>query len=301
MSGTDIRMLETKLLDPNPDQHRKNFDEEALAELADSIRARGLLQNLVVRKLPKRKGRFGIIAGERRFRAAKLAGLDRLPCRVIVANDAEAFRMSLVENVQRVDVTALEEADGYAVLRDKFGMAPEAIAEAVGKPPQRIYQRLLLARLSKGVRALVGAGRLSPQAGFFIARLESQEQQMRLALAAVRRELPDRDVNRMVNVLRDGNPAEPVQIPMVEVATLTQAELAQRSRFQRALGKITAVLWASWDERLQETNRKVLRSAVEIDLQNVQNLRQSGGLTRHRTATPEPRGEPGGIERGGLN
>ena len=262
-----------KLL-PNPDQHRRHFDQAALEELAASLRARGVLQNLVVRRHPKRRGMFEIIAGERRFRAARIAGLQRVPCRIIRADDAEAYRLSLVENVQRAEVSALEEADGYTKLRDAFGMTAAAIAEAVGKSDQYVNHKLLLATVSKGVRRLIEAGLLSPLHAYFIARLPEAEDQTRLATIAVQRQLTQLELNRMVNLVLDGTrPGEP-QGPMFDVPALNPEEQARRTRFQETLERVTKLLWSSWDQKLQKINEKVVRSAVETDLQRVRNLRQ---------------------------
>jgi len=275
MTAAGIRQVRIGLIDANPEQHRKHFDPESLRELGASIKRRGVLQNLVVRKHPKNRGRFEIIAGERRFRAAKLVGMKTLPCRVIAASDAEAFRLSLVENVQRADISALEEADGYATLREKFNMSAGAIAAAVGKSEQYVNHKLQLTRLGPTVRRLIASGTLSALHGYFIARLECQEQQARVATVAAQRELSQHEVNRMVNVLlAGGEPAAPRQDSMFDVDALTPKEQERRNEFQRTLERVTSMLWASWDESLQQINEKVLRGAVEDDLGKVRNLRK---------------------------
>src|SRR5471030_1175543 len=123
----DIRRLPVDLLDPNPFQPRMDFDEESLRDLADSIRARGILQPILVRPHPGVAGRYQIIAGERRWRAAGMSGLHEIPVVCRELNDVESAISALIENLQRENLNAIEEAEGYHRLIQDFGLTHEAL------------------------------------------------------------------------------------------------------------------------------------------------------------------------------
>ena len=166
-------------IDVNADQPRRIFDPEALAELADSISRDGLLQPVLVRRTPA--GRYEIIAGERRFRAAKLAGLDELPVNVIEADDAKAARFALVENIQREDLNPLEEAAAFQSLADRYDYTQEQIAEQVGKSRSAVANALRLLNLSAPVAALVENGELSAGHARALLAIEDAQLQERAA------------------------------------------------------------------------------------------------------------------------
>lgn len=140
-------------------QPRKQFDPEALADLADSIRRHGIIQPLTVRKLSS--GYYQIIAGERRWRAARMAGLTQVPAVVIEADDRKAMELAMIENLQREDLNPMEEAEGYKVLMDQYGMTQEEAAQAVGKSRSAVANAVRLLGLSNSVRKLVEEGALS--------------------------------------------------------------------------------------------------------------------------------------------
>lgn len=140
-------------------QPRKQFDPEALADLADSIRRHGIIQPLTVRKLSS--GYYQIIAGERRWRAARMAGLTQVPAVVIEADDRKAMELAMIENLQREDLNPMEEAEGYKVLMDQYGMTQEEAAQAVGKSRSAVANAVRLLGLSDSVRKLVEEGALS--------------------------------------------------------------------------------------------------------------------------------------------
>ncbi len=143
----------------NPRQPRRHFDNEALAELTESIRARGVLQPILIR--PIGAGRYEIVAGERRWRASQAAGRHEIPALVRELDDTQAFEIALVENIQRADLDAIEEADGYRRLIDEFGHSQEALARLVGKSRSHVANLLRLLDLPQSVRDHVAAGRLS--------------------------------------------------------------------------------------------------------------------------------------------
>jgi len=159
--GGGVQALLIDTLEPGPFQPRMNMAPEAMAELVESIRARGILQPLLARRHPKAQGRFQIIAGERRWRAAQQAGLHEVPVLVRDLNDSDAMAAALVENLQRQDLNAIEEAEGYKRLLEEFGLTQEQLGTAVGKSRSHVANAVRLLNLPESVRAEVQAGRLS--------------------------------------------------------------------------------------------------------------------------------------------
>ena len=140
-------------------QPRKQFDPDALADLADSIREHGIIQPLTVLKL--QSGYYQIIAGERRWRAARMAGLDQVPAIVIEADDRKAMELAMIENLQREDLNPIEEAEGYRQLMEQYNLTQEETAQRVGKSRSVVANALRLLNLCPPVRAMVEDGRLS--------------------------------------------------------------------------------------------------------------------------------------------
>ena len=140
-------------------QPRKQFDPDALADLADSIREHGIIQPLTVRKL--QSGYSQIIAGERRWRAARMAGLDQVPAIVIEADDRKAMELAMIENLQREDLNPMEEAEGYRQLMEQYNLTQEETAQRVGKSRSAVANALRLLNLCPSVRAMVEDGRLT--------------------------------------------------------------------------------------------------------------------------------------------
>ena len=140
-------------------QPRKQFDPDALADLADSIREHGIIQPLTVRKL--QSGYYQIIAGERRWRAARMVGLDQVPAIVIEADDRKAMELAMIENLQREDLNPMEEAEGYRQLMEQYNLTQEETAQRVGKSRSAVANALRLLNLCPSVRAMVEDGRLT--------------------------------------------------------------------------------------------------------------------------------------------
>ncbi len=140
-------------------QPRKQFDPDSLADLADSIRQHGILQPLMVRKL--QSGYYQIIAGERRWRAARMAGLTEVPAVVVEADDRKAMELAMIENLQREDLNPMEEAEGYRTLVEQYGLTQEQAAQQVGKSRSAVANALRLLNLTPAVRTLVEDGKLS--------------------------------------------------------------------------------------------------------------------------------------------
>lgn len=154
-----LREVEVGLIEPNPNQPRVYFDEESLAELSDSIREIGVLQPILLRKAEH--GRFQLIAGERRWRAARRAGLMTVPAIVRVTDDMASVEQALVENLHRQDLTALEEAAAYQQLIEEFGLTHDQVATRVGKSRSAVTNTLRLMQLPLTIQHFVADGRLS--------------------------------------------------------------------------------------------------------------------------------------------
>lgn len=205
-AATTLRISE---VEPRADQPRKQFDREALQALADSIAAYGVLQPIIVRPNPNFEGSFEIVAGERRWRAAKMAGLTEIPAVVLDGDDMKIAQVALIENVQREDLNVVEEALGYQTLMDKFDMTQEEVAKQVGKSRPAITNLLRLLDLPEEVLALLRSGELSAGHARALLGLRDPELIPLFANRAVAKGLSVRDVETMV---RRQN-AEPAETP----------------------------------------------------------------------------------------
>ena len=178
-SGSGAVMLRISELEPNREQPRKDFDEKAMAELADSISQHGVLQPLLVR--PIFGGGYQIVAGERRWRAARMAGLSEVPAMVREMNDGEVMELALIENLQREDLTPLEEARGYQTLLEKYELTQEEVAKTVGKSRPAVTNAMRLLGLPQEIQDMVERGELS--AGHGRALLVFADEEMMVAVA----------------------------------------------------------------------------------------------------------------------
>lgn len=181
----------------NPSQPRRHFDEEKLAELADSIKTRGVLQAILVRPDPKGGPSFQVIAGERRFRAAKLAGLETIPAVVRDVDELELLEVGIIENVQRADLNPVEEAEAYGALMKRFGRTQENLASSVGKSRAHIANTLRLLKLSETARDHLRNGRIS--SGHARAALGGEDPDFLIAQAVVKK-LSVRDVEALARL-----------------------------------------------------------------------------------------------------
>jgi ParB family chromosome partitioning protein len=189
----------TSVLDPNPFQPRSTFDPARLDELAASIRESGIVQPILVRR---RGERYQIIAGERRFRAAELAGLATVPVAVREVDDEHLLELALVENIQREELNPVEEAQAYHRLQDEFRLTQEEIARRVGRDRTTIANTLRLLRLPRELREMVAGGRLDAGHGRALLALDQAEDQLALGREAARRGLSVREVERRVAQMR---------------------------------------------------------------------------------------------------
>jgi len=188
------RRVPTEFLRPNPRNPRRTFNETELEDLANSVREKGIIQPILVRNIPGMDDVFEIIAGERRWRAAQRASLHEVPVILIEAGDKEALEIAIIENVQRADLNALEEALGYEQLIADYGYSQNDLARIIGKSRSHIANTLRLSRLPDSVKTLLASGELS--AGHARALLSVQDPEA-LARRVVERGMTVRDVEKM--------------------------------------------------------------------------------------------------------
>ena len=194
-SGEKVRQISLASIVPSPLQPRREFQREALEELVDSIRQRGIIQPLIVRPV---NGRFELIAGERRWRAAKEVGLTEAPAIVREATDLEVLELSLIENLQRADLNPIEEAQAYARLAGEFGMRQEDIAQKVGKSRASVANAMRLLDLDSQVQTWVIQDLLSVGHAKVLLGLKVHEEQRLLAEKVLRQSSTVRTTERMV-------------------------------------------------------------------------------------------------------
>ncbi len=195
VGGLRFEEVPVSAIRPNTHQPRRNFSEESIKELAASIREVGILQPLVIRST---ESGFELIAGERRLRAAKEAGLDRVPVLIRQAAESESMEMALVENLQREDLNPLETAAAYQALMDSFGLTKDQLAHRLGKSRAAITNTLRLARLPEPIRDMVLEEKLSEGHARALLRLEAEEHMLRVAQKVRAEELSVRKTEELV-------------------------------------------------------------------------------------------------------
>ena len=234
---------------PNPDQPRKRFDDAGLHDLAASIKASGLLQPITVR--PDDAGRFMIVAGERRWRAHQLAGLPTIEANLVAVSDDELAIAAIVENLQRQDITPLEEAFAFQRMIDQ-GYSVEALALRLGlKQPHRISDRLQLLRLAPDYLDLFRKGHLTPSQAFELSRLDPAGQVALFAMLQAGR----CDTYARLRAAADGILAAAAQIALFDLPPPTEEEVATLSKFERMVEKLTAIC----NDGIKENEVVVLR------------------------------------------
>ena len=202
ISATSAVKLKINEIEPNRDQPRKEFDETALSELADSIAQHGIIQPLLVR--PLSDGAYQLVAGERRWRAARLAGLSEVPVVIRELSDSEAMEIALIENLQREDLNPIEEAQGLKLLIDTYGLTQEECADRVGKSRPAIANSLRLLGLSEYILDLVKDGTISSGHARALLPLGDEQKMHDLAQEIISKELSVRETERAVKLLLKG-------------------------------------------------------------------------------------------------
>ncbi len=215
--GSGYQMLPLHKVEPNPDQPRHDFPEDELQALADSITVHGIIQPLTVRLMPS--GYYQIIAGERRWRAARLAGLSEVPAVIIEADDKTATELALIENLQRQDLNPVEEALGYRRLMDEYGLTQEETAEQVGKSRPTVANALRLLSLCPSVLEQVKKGELTAGHARAVLTLKSEKKQQEAAQKIIALGLSVRQAELLCkNMSREPAPEKKVTLAVDYVA-----------------------------------------------------------------------------------
>lgn len=196
IASTSAVKLKIMDIEPNRDQPRKIFDEDALAELADSIAKHGVIQPLLVRPMPD--GSYQLVAGERRWRASRMAGLTEVPVVIKELSDDEAMALALIENLQREDLNAIEEAQGIKALMDTLSLTQDEAAERVGKSRPAVANALRLLKLPDSVIALVSDDKLSPGHARALLGFKDEQDIIETADLIIEKGLTVRDVEKLV-------------------------------------------------------------------------------------------------------
>ena len=225
-------------IEPNRDQPRKTFDEEALGELAKSIADHGVIQPLLVR--PMTDGSYQLIAGERRWRASRMAGLTEVPVVIREMSDSEAMELALVENLQREDLNPIEEARGFQLLMETYALTQEQAASRVGKSRPAVANAMRLLLLPDDVLRMVETGTLSAGHARALLGLPQSEDMVQMAKLIVEKGLSVRETERMVKTAAQDKPKREKRVKKRDVF-YDEAELA----FSEALGRQAKVFLSS--------------------------------------------------------
>ena len=232
-----ITILKLSMIDPKSDQPRKYFDKEALEELASSIKENGLLQPILVREYGE--GRYQIIAGERRFRASKLAELDEIPAIILDRDDRKVAELSLIENIQREDLNPIEEALAFKALAEEYGLTQEELAEKVNKSRSAIANSTRLLDLPTEVLEMVANGDISAGHGRTLLGVKMRENMLLLANKVVEYDLSVRQLEEEVKKINKiklvAEEEEEEELPVVDY--FREMEL----RIQSHLGRVVKI------------------------------------------------------------
>ena len=252
--------LKISEIEPNRSQPRKEFDEKALSELAESISKHGLLQPLLVRPLPL--GGYQIVAGERRYRACRMAGITEVPVIIRELGDTETMEIALIENLQREDLTPIEEALGYKVLIDEHGFSQEDVAQSVGRSRPAIANSLRLLKLPQSILDLVSDGKISAGHARALLTLEDEKLMQELAEDIIKKDLSVRQVEK---ICKQKPKSEKEEIPEKNPSFYSMVELALNESLGRKIkvsknkGKQGGILQIEFysDEELTELSNKL--------------------------------------------
>ena len=232
---TGLREIPTELIRPNPNQPRREFDDEALLALAESVKARGILQPIVVRPLDG--GRYELIAGERRLRAAVIAGLGQVPAIVRLTDESERLELALIENMAREDLNAIEEARACATLVEDLGLTKEEVGRRVGRSRVAVSNLIRLLELPDEALAMVEAGQLSGGHGRALLLVKDQAQRLKLAREARTQAWSVRETERRAREIEDGKRRRREPGPIVIHPDLEDALGAAEDALSAALGR----------------------------------------------------------------
>ena len=249
-AGRDIRALPIEWIVPGPWQPRRNFDAKELKDLSVSIKSRGLLQPVIVRPHPERKSQFQLIAGERRWRASQMTALHEIPAIISDYEDKEAAELSLIENIQRRDLSVIEEAEGYKALLEKHGYSQQELADIVGKSRSHIANIGRLLSLPQGIRdnlikRTLTMGQVRPLVG--------REDAEQLAKVIIRDNLSARDVEALIKSQSRPKTASP---PLKKSADIKALEIRARSELGLSMR-------LDWNEQIERGQVAVKVTSLE--------------------------------------
>lgn len=252
-AATTLRIAD---VEPRSDQPRKTFTHESLEQLADSIGQFGVLQPIIVRESQLLQGTYEIIAGERRWRAAKMAGLSEIPAVILEGDDLKAAQVAVIENVQREDLNPVEEAMAYDVLIERYGLTQDQVAKQVGKSRSAVTNMLRLLDLPEDVLELLKNGELTAGHARALLGLKNEDQMSSLAQKIVEKDLSVRDVERTIRLMN----YEPEAVETEEETALTQRKAYMHELEHRAvsvLGRKVRIL--------KTAKKKVIELAYDDD------------------------------------
>ncbi len=266
-SGTPTTMAPIDALVPNPNQPRKNFDKGALEELADSIRQNGILQPILVRKVGSD---YEIVAGERRYQAARLAELKEVPVVIREISDDQVFQLALIENLQRSDLDPIEEAQGYRQLIDQNGLTQEQLAKAVSKSRSTITNSLRLLDLPESVQALMSTRELTAGHARAILAVPSMEGRIKLAKKVVEERLSVRQTENLASLFSGNADARTPRVPTPKsykrAAKLLRSSLNTGVRVRSVRGKNKIEIEFSDEEELERLVRLIEGRSLEEEI-----------------------------------
>ncbi len=264
---SQLLTLPISKVEPRAEQPREYFDQEALRDLADSISQFGLIQPVVVRRLDT--GYYQIIAGERRWRASRLAGLREIPVRVIEADDRRTAELALVENLQREDLNPIEEAKGYRTLMEDYGLTQEETAKSVGRSRPAIANALRLLNLSPAVLELVEKGSLSAGHARALVSIDDREKQLDAANQVIKKSLSVRKTEQLAgsiikerpNAVKEEEKSDKIRVDYsAEIANQLSRQLGRKVKLinGRKAGRIELEFYSADDrETLIEQLMKI--------------------------------------------
>lgn len=248
-SGGGNGLVRLSEIQPRRDQPRKNFDLESLQQLADSIAEHGLLQPVVVREALG--GYYEIIAGERRWRAAKMAGLSEIPVTILTADDRKASELAIIENVQREDLNPMEEAQAYKKLQEEYGLTQDRVASAVGKSRSAVANTLRLLDLPEEAGALVATGKLSEGHAKVLLGTTYEEDLIKAAKEVAEKGLSVRETEALVKRLNAASAAEEAEETLKDFPVKVNYTKVLEEKAGRMLGRRVSINGRGKTRRLE--------------------------------------------------
>ncbi|MBE6637908.1 MAG: ParB/RepB/Spo0J family partition protein [Ruminococcaceae bacterium] len=249
--GNGVTMLRITDLEPRKNQPRKVFDREALQQLADSIAAHGVIQPVAVRE--STGGFYEIIAGERRWRAAKMAGLSEIPAVVLTADDQKTAELALIENIQREDLNPIEEAKAYEKLLTEYGLTQEKLSQSVGKSRSSIANSLRILELTPEALDLLANGKISVGHAKVLLGLEDRDSMDRVAQEIAENELSVRETESIVKKLNRSVTLTPPEVIDEELPALPKVDYVAEleSRVSTRLGRRVKIMGKGKSKRIE--------------------------------------------------